>query len=54
MDAIFAGLSMESDNNSATIANKVLDMAQSAVSKNTATLNAASNSLAKNGIKVSF
>ena len=52
-DAIFADLSRELDKNSATISNKGLEMARNAVSNKIVTLTAASNNLAKIGIKVS-
>ena len=52
-DAIFDYVSKELYNNCTTPAEKVREMARSAVAKNTLTHTAASNSLAKIGIKVS-
>ena len=52
MDAIFADLSRESDKNCVTLEKKGFEMAHSAVAKNNITPTAASNPLAKIGIKV--
>ena len=52
-DAIFADLSREWDNNHANIEKKGCDMDCSAAANKTVTLTAASNALAKIGIKFS-
>ena len=53
MDAIISDLSRDSDENCATLAKKVLEMARSAVANKTTNPSATSNDLAKVGIKVS-
>ena len=52
-DAIFSGLSRESDKDHETLANKGREMDFISVRKNNVTMTAASNALAKIGIKVS-